>query len=103
MSRSCSPVPRLDVTGQDGRRYTFTVAPDTVRQRWTLGRDRAVSLDASLSPTVRVEVQAVWEHLAQQRHLDLRTLPRRAEWYLVERRGNEGFLSGLLRRGGNRG
>jgi hypothetical protein len=100
---SCSPVPRLDVTGQDGRQYVFTVAPNTVRQRLTLRRDWMISLDASLSPTVRVEVQAVWEHLAQQRNLDLRTLPRRAEWYLVERRGDGGFLSGLLRRGGNRG
>jgi hypothetical protein len=99
---SCSPAPRLDVIGQDGRQYVFTVAPGTVHQRWTLGRDRAVSLDASLSPMVRVEVQAVWEHLAQQRNLDSRTLPRRAELYLVERRGDEGFLSRLLKWGENR-
>ncbi len=76
---STTPVPRFDVVGEDGKRYTFTVSP-------ARGKGRVISLDASLSPAMRVEVQTVWKHLAEHHGLDLQLLPRRAEWYLVVQR-----------------
>jgi hypothetical protein len=39
-------------------------------------------LDAALSPTARVEAQAVWNHFMDS---DTATLPRDADWYLVVR------------------
>lgn len=50
-----------------------------------LRRDPIIAVDASLSPTARVEVEAVWRHLAQTRSLDPLALPRKAEWYLTVR------------------
>ncbi len=82
---AASPAPSLSVARQDesGESYTFTVSPR--RRRWTLRRERVIPLDAALFPTARVEIQAVWEYLAKRRELDTRTLPRRAEWYVVVR------------------
>lgn len=71
-------------TGEEGsdKRYTFTTSPRIpLINRW---RERAISLDAALSPSVRVEVEAVWRYLLQKREVDaVAVLPRRAEWYLV--------------------
>ncbi len=80
-----SPAPSLSVARQDesGESYTFTVSPR--RRRWALSRERVIPLDAALFPTARVEIQVVWEYLAKRRDLDTRTLPRRAEWYVVVR------------------
>ena len=44
---------------------------------------RVIPLDASLAPTARVEVEAVWRHLASKHGLDPQALPRQAGWYLV--------------------
>ena len=61
---------------ESGTRYQFTVAPDGHKRE-------AIPLDATLAPTARVEVQAVWEHVAQQRSLDPHMLPRQSQWYLI--------------------
>ena len=64
------------------KRYTFTTSPRiSLINRW---RKRVITLDAALSPSVRVEVEAVWRYLLQKREVDaVAVLPRRAEWYLV--------------------
>jgi len=82
-----SPVPRFTVAGRDGRSYLFTTSPEALRRVKVVGRrERATPLDAALSPAARVEVQAVWDHLAAQRlRGQAPVLPRRAEWFLVVR------------------
>jgi hypothetical protein len=90
ISIAASPVPHFVVFG-DEREYVFTVSPNAVcsRTRRLFQRDQVVLLDASLSPAVRVEVQAVWHCLAAQQSLDIGVLPRQAEWFLVVRRKRE--------------
>ena len=85
---SATPAPHFVALG-DKREYVFTVSPDALRERGLFRRDRVIPLDASLSPTVRVEVQAVWQHLVDRHSPDSRALPRRAEWFLVVRRRRE--------------
>ncbi|MCP4538084.1 MAG: hypothetical protein GY832_13160, partial [Chloroflexi bacterium] len=58
---------------------TFTISPSFAFP-W---RARAIPLDASLSPAMRVEVQVIWEYLTEQQGIELPLLPRRAGWYLV--------------------
>jgi len=74
--------PAFTVARQDesGSRFTFTTASD--RPRWRR-REPAVPVDASLSPTARIEVEAVWRHLAEGRGLDPQAVPRMASWHLV--------------------
>jgi len=80
---SASP-PHFTAARQEGsEEYVFTVAPDGVRRGRLTRRNRVIPLDASLSPTVRTEVQAVWQHLMNQHGLERRVLPRQAAWYLV--------------------
>jgi hypothetical protein len=88
---SLTPAPRFTVVGPNQRSYLFTTSPEALRRvRMLSRRDRAIPIDAALHPAARVEVQAVWEHLARTR---LRTgwsgktgtLPRQAEWFLVVR------------------
>ena len=85
-----SPVPHFVVFG-DEHEYVFTVSPDAMRSRAQrlFQRDQVVPLDASLSPSVRVEVQSVWRCLAEQQSLDAGGLPRQAEWFLIVRRKRE--------------
>lgn len=85
---SACPAPRFTVAGVDGRSYLFTTAPDALRAVGLLRRkEEAVPLDATLSPALRVEVQAVWESLAAGRLAEGQTptLPRQAEWFLIAR------------------
>jgi hypothetical protein len=90
VSIAVSPVPHFVVFG-DEREYVFTVSPNAMRSRAQrlFQRDQVVPLDASLSPAVRVEVQAVWRCLAEQQSLDAGGLPRQAEWFLIARRKRE--------------
>ncbi|MCP4541311.1 MAG: hypothetical protein GY832_29620, partial [Chloroflexi bacterium] len=67
MDVSATPVPHFDVTGEDGKRYTFTISPSFAFP-W---RARAIPLDASLSPAMRVEVQVIWEYLTEQQGIEL--------------------------------
>jgi len=85
------PVPRFTVQGTNGMRYTFTTSPEALqlhfgRRMKTLD---VVPLDASFHPSVRTEVQAVWEYLEARwvpEDCPLATaLPRQAEWFLVVR------------------
>ena len=83
-----APAPRFTVSGADGHNYLFTTSPQALREVKMLDRrDEAIPLDAALHPAARVEVQAVWEHLAQGhlRGQDAPTLGRQAAWYLVVR------------------
>ncbi len=88
-----SAVPSQFVVGQDerGDRFIFTTAPDRVQHRGFLGfgGDRVIPLDAGVSRTVGVEVEAVWKHLAGERGLETRAsaLPRQASWSLVLKAG----------------
>jgi len=85
-----TPAPRFTVAGTGGQSYLFTTAPEVLRAVRLVGRrERALPLDAALSPAARVEVQAVWEHLAAQcsRPEGVPALPRRAEWFLIARGG----------------
>ncbi len=80
---SASP-PHFTAARQEGsEEYVFTVAPELVRRGRLTQRNRVIPLDASLAPTARVEVQAVWQHLMNQHGLERRVLPRQAAWYLV--------------------
>jgi len=79
---STTPCPYFTVSGANGQPcYLFTTDPDLLRGS---RRDRVVPLDMTLSTSARVEVQALWDHLAQGR---LRgkpsALPRDAAWWLV--------------------
>jgi hypothetical protein len=86
-----APAPRFTVAGVDGRTYLFTIAPDLLRRAGMLKRrEQVVVLDAALSPAVRQEVQAVWDHLASQRLREQApVLPRQAEWFLIVREARE--------------
>jgi type II secretory pathway pseudopilin PulG len=87
---SAAPVPRFSVAGVNGQGYLFTTSPEALRRVGLLRQVQVVHttpLDASLHPAARVEVQAVWEHLAAQRlpgECPYSTvLPRQAEWFLM--------------------
>jgi hypothetical protein len=84
---STAPTPRFTVAGEDGRLLVFTSSPGALRRVGLLGRkEQAISLDAALHPAARVEVQAVWEHLATRwLRGSAPVLPRQAEWFLVVR------------------
>jgi hypothetical protein len=85
---SMVPVPRFTVAGPGDVTYLFTTSPRALRQIHILSRKhKAVALDASLHPAARVEVQAVWDHLAARRLPGQGTaaLPRQAAWFLVAR------------------
>jgi hypothetical protein len=87
-----SPAPRFTVVGVDGWTYLFTTSLQDLRRVGLLGRseERVVPVDAGLSAAARVEVQAVWEHLAQKRLKEhAPVLPRQAEWFLVVRKASE--------------
>jgi len=79
---------------ESGETFLFSVSRQAVTRKpgWRglltslFSRDIVIPIDASLSPTARVEVEAVWRHLADRRGLDPQALPRQAEWYLVDRR-----------------
>jgi hypothetical protein len=83
--------PQFLVGRQDeaGETFLFTTAREEAgagRSSWLrnlLRLNPVVPLDASLSSTARVEVEAVWRHLAQRRGLEPAALPRQAEWYLI--------------------
>jgi hypothetical protein len=85
LSLSAAPSPRFAVAEAAGRILLFTTAPETLRKIGLLQREsRTIPLDADLYPTARVEVQAVWEYLAEQRiGADAPALPRQAAWYLI--------------------
>jgi hypothetical protein len=74
---------------QAGQTFLFTTAREEARSsrpgwlRALLRLNRVAPLDASLSPTARIEVEAIWRHLAERRGLEPAALPRQAEWYLV--------------------
>ncbi len=95
---SVEPAPRFTVSGENGRLYLFTTAPELLRKVGLVGRrEEPLPLDASLHPAARAEVQAVWEHLAAQRltprpasGVGGTTLPRQAGWFLVVRAGATG-------------
>ncbi|HEY77195.1 MAG TPA: hypothetical protein G4O00_13645 [Thermoflexia bacterium] len=91
LSLTTDPAPAFTVAGEDGREYLFTTAPDVLEQVGWIGRKAPViPLDASLHPAARAEVQAVWDHLAEQRlRGEVPTLPRQAEWFLVVRERKE--------------
>ncbi|HHH42490.1 MAG TPA: hypothetical protein ENK56_10875 [Chloroflexi bacterium] len=87
---SAAPVPRFSVAGVNGQGYLFTTSPEALQKVGLLRQVRVVEsvpLDASLHPAARVEVQAVWEHLAEQRLPSecpySYVLPRQAEWFLM--------------------
>jgi len=86
---SADPAPRFTVAGTDGASYLFTTSPATLRRLRVIGRkDAVIPLDATLAPTARVEVDAVWERLAAERLRDhAPVLPRQTEWFLVVREG----------------
>ena len=88
---NATPAPRFTVAGTDGAAYLFTTSPATLRRLRMIGRkDAAIPLDASLAPTARIEVDAVWEHLAAERLRDQApVLPRQTEWFLVVREGGK--------------
>jgi hypothetical protein len=88
---SAAPASRFAVGGSDGVTYLFTTSPEALRRVKVLGKkDEALPLDASLHPAARVEVQAVWDHLAAKRlRSDAPSLPRQAEWFLVVREGRK--------------
>jgi hypothetical protein len=88
---SAAPVPRFTVGSSDGATYLFTTSPEALRRVKVLGRkDEALPLDASLHPAARVEVQAVWDHLAAKRlRGEAPALPRQAQWFLVVREGRQ--------------
>ena len=93
LNLSVEPVPRFAVAGKDGWEYLFTTSPDSLRRVGLLDRrEEPVPLDGSLHPAARAEVQAVWDHLAEQRlRGEVPVLPRQAEWFLVvrERKGEK--------------
>lgn len=74
--------PGFIVGRQDGRgeTYLFTTSPSARRKDF---RGPVIPLDAALSPTARVEAEAVWRCLATRRNLDPQVLPRQAGWYVV--------------------
>ena len=77
-----APAPYFTIVGRNGKPYTFTTAPEAVMDGKRYGE--VVPLDASLHPAARMEVQAVWDHLAEQQlRGKVPTLPRQAEWFLV--------------------
>ena len=80
---SASPPHFTAARQEGGEEYVFTVSPALVRRGSLAQRNRVIPLDASLAPTARVEVQAVWRHLMEQQGLDQQSLPRQAAWYLV--------------------
>lgn len=89
---SVEPAPRFTVAGENGRRYLFTTSPEGLQKARLVGRrERAIPLDGSLHPAARVEMQAVWEHLAAQRlrGVQVPVLPRQAGWWLVVREQRE--------------
>jgi hypothetical protein len=87
---SANPAPRLTVTGNDDE-YVFTTRPEMVCLKRTNGHSgRVISLDGTLHPAAQVEVQAVWEHLADHRLREhTLVLPRRSAWFLVVRDGSK--------------
>jgi hypothetical protein len=84
---STTPAPRFTVAGANSNAYLFTTSPEELRRVGILKRrEQPLPLDAGLHPAARVEIQAVWEHLAQQRlRENTPMLPRQAEWFLVAR------------------
>jgi hypothetical protein len=85
---SASPAPRFTVAAS-AHSYLFTTSPQALRQvNIVKRRERPVPLDAALHPAARAEIQAVWEHLADQllRDADTVLLPRQAEWFLIVRK-----------------
>jgi hypothetical protein len=87
------PVPRFTVAGTGEHSFLFTTSPLALRKLGILTRkDKPIPLDASLHPAARVEIQAVWDHLAANR---LSTdqgvkLPRQGEWFLIVREAEQG-------------
>lgn len=89
---SAVPVPRFTLAGTGDHLYLFTTAPMVLRSAGVISRrDKPIPLDASLHPAARVEVQAVWEHLVEERLPDKQgaALPRQAEWFLVVRKRSQ--------------
>lgn len=84
LSLAVTPGPRLIVAARDGT-LVFTTDPEPLRRVGLVGRrETPVPLDAGLHPAARVEMQAVWEHLAAQRLGDAApVLPRQAAWFVV--------------------
>jgi hypothetical protein len=82
-----TPAPRFNVAGKNGCIYLFTTSPGALRKVKLLDRKNGeISLDATLHPAARVEVQEVWNHLSAKRLGDQSfVLPRQAEWFLVVR------------------
>ena len=82
----------VHVQNEAGETFVFTASRDEAAAgrrgllRSLLRLHPIVPLDASLTPTARVEVEAVWRHVAEKRGLEPSALPRQAEWYLVVRR-----------------
>jgi hypothetical protein len=90
---SVVPAPRFTLAGVGDHNYLFTTAPTALRKVGILTRrDKPMPLDASLHPAARVEVQAVWEHLAAGRLSAEQgtALPRQAEWFLIVRSVQQG-------------
>jgi hypothetical protein len=91
LTLSADPAPRFAVAGPSAVvEYVFTTQPQEQGSGlWQRLRRRepVIPLDAALHPAARVEMQAVWEHLAEKRLRDeAPASPRQAEWFLVERR-----------------
>lgn len=85
---SMMPVPRFTVAGPRDLTYLFTTSPQALREVGILSRKhKPIALDAALHPAARVEVQAVWDHLAARRLAGERAgaLARQAAWFLVVR------------------
>lgn len=96
LSLAVTPGPRLVVASQTGT-LIFTTDPEPLRRVGLVGRrEMPVPLDAGLHPAARVEMQAVWEHLAAQRLGDVApVLPRQAAWFVMaQAENNQNSLKG---------
>ena len=93
LALTADPAPRFAVAGPAaGVEYVFTTQPQERERFWKRLRrqESLVPLDAALHPAARVEMQAVWEHLAEKRLRDeAPASPRQAEWFLIVHRRRE--------------
>jgi hypothetical protein len=82
-----SAAPPHFVVGTATGHYLFTTALDQAHGEWdrVIRGGEVVSLDAALSPTARVEAQALWEHFARDGGLQASALPRDSAWHLAVR------------------
>ncbi len=99
---SVTPAPSLVIAGEGGQVYEFTTSPP---ERGLFGRrETVIPLDASLYPTARAEVQAVWDRLIEDhpQQEECPALPRQADWFLVVHRHPPGTTRATRRAPGLR-